>query len=81
MKQVLATDINHSRVRFLEPTSTGVICHMRDHGRGQCGARTHDPEFARQAPYPIVHRSPLLPSENHNNWPGRVKYRFIIHVL
>ena len=24
MKQVLATYINHSRVRFLEPTSTGV---------------------------------------------------------
>ena len=25
VKQVLATYINHSRVRFLEPTSTGVI--------------------------------------------------------
>ena len=39
VKQVLTTCLNHSRVRFLEPTSTGVI--MRNHGRDPCGVRIH----------------------------------------
>ena len=53
MKQVLATNINHSRARFLEPTSTGVIW---NHGRDPCVVRTYDPEVARQTPYPLSHR-------------------------
>ena len=31
---------------------------MRNHDRNPCGVRTHDPEVAKQTPYPLGHRSP-----------------------
>ena len=31
---------------------------MRNHGRDPCGLQTHDPEVAKQTPYPLGHRSP-----------------------
>ena len=33
---------------------------MRNHGRDPCGVRTHDPEVAKQIPYPLGDRSPSL---------------------
>ena len=43
----------------LEPASTGVII-MRNHGRDPCRVRTHDPEVARQTPYPLGNCSLIL---------------------
>ena len=54
---------------------------MRNHGRDQCGVRTHDPEDARQTPYPVGHRSPLLTLfviflRNDQNQTFKLKYSF-----
>ena len=56
MKQVLTTYLNHSRGRFLEPVSTGVIWGTMAVTRVG-GVRNHDPEVARQTPYQLGHFS------------------------
>ena len=59
VKQILATYINHSRVRLsLFPGTNQYWCHMRNHGRDPCGVWNHDLEVARQTPYPLGHCSP-----------------------
>ena len=63
VKQVLTTYLNHSRVRFLEPASTGVIT-IRNHGRDPCEVRTHDPEVARQT-HSLGPRSSLSVNPNY----------------
>ena len=73
MKQILTTYLNHSRVRFLEQTSTctgviwGIIVVTR------VGIRTHDPEVARQTPYPLGSRHLVC---RDKLWPHLSNYFF-----
>ena len=41
------------------PGTNQYWCHMKNHGCDPCRVWTHDPEVARQTPYPLGHRSQL----------------------